>query len=277
MKNRSPSNRRRRAYLLATAALTTLGVNLSLAVRSPLGQSDGAGVPVPQAPTYLHDVLPIFMSRCSRCHNEQQSLLYDWRNYRTAYAHRFQIGRRVWESERGAYYKEPMPVVNSPESFGMTPQERLIIERWIKAGAPRGVEPPPRGAVAKAERINSGRRLYYSICVLCHQPTGLGIPQRYPPLAHSDFLARHRDRAIGTVLNGRQGVLVVNGQTFNNSMPRFPLSDEDIADVLTFVYNAFGNSGSEVTPAEVARVRGQAPSTQAPAAPAAAQPPSEFE
>jgi nitrite reductase (NO-forming) len=59
------------------------------------------------------------------------------------------------------------------------------------------------------------------------------------------------------VINGRQGEIVVNGLKFNNSMPKFPLSDEDIADALTFVYNSFGNAGMEVTPEEVKTLRGQ--------------------
>ncbi len=240
------------------------------------GRGPGSAGATPQTPTYMRDVLPIFMSRCSRCHNEQGPLLYDWLNYQTAYEHRHQIARRVWDSWKGTYYKEPMPVPNSPESIGITPQERLEIRRWIQAGAPRGVPPPPRGAVVKAERIGTGRRLFYSICAACHQPTGLGIPNEFPPLAHSDYLNANKERAIRTVLNGRQGVIIVNGQSFNNSMPKFPLSDEDIADVLTFVYNSFGNSGIEVTPEEVARLRQQPPKAQG-QVPSAPEPKSEFE
>jgi nitrite reductase (NO-forming) len=58
-------------------------------------------------------------------------------------------------------------------------------------------------------------------------------------------------------MNGLQGEVTVNGQKFNNTMPRFPLSDEDIACALTFVYNSFGNSGQDVTPKEVDSVRGE--------------------
>jgi nitrite reductase (NO-forming) len=51
--------------------------------------------------------------------------------------------------------------------------------------------------------------------------------------------------------------VTVNGQKFNNSMPKFPLSDEEIACALTYVYNSFGNSGKEVTPLEVSSVRAE--------------------
>ncbi len=246
----------------------------ALAVHKQFRGASAGAKPATPAPTYMHDVLPIFMSRCARCHNEQQSLLLDWLNYGEAYKHRAQIDRRIWDSWRGEYYKEPMPLPNSPESIGITPRERAIIRRWVQAGAPRGNAPPPRGAIAKAERINSGRQIFYSICAACHQPSGLGLPHQFPPLAHSDYLNADKARAIRTVLNGRQGPIVVNGQAFNSSMPKFPLTDDDIADVLTFVYNAFGNDDGEVTPADVARARAQAPAVQKPAAP---QAPSPFE
>jgi nitrite reductase (NO-forming) len=81
----------------------------------------------------------------------------------------------------------------------------------------------------------------------------------FPPLAGSDFLNADKNRAIKTVLFGRQGEVVVNGQKFNNNMPSFPLTDQDIANVLTFVYNSFGNSGLDVTPEEVKALRSQLP------------------
>jgi nitrite reductase (NO-forming) len=73
----------------------------------------------------------------------------------------------------------------------------------------------------------------------------------FPPLAGSDFLNADKNRAIKLILHGRQGEVVVNGMKYNNNMPSFPLSDQDVANVLTFVYNSFGNSGLEVTPEEV--------------------------
>jgi len=80
------------------------------------------------------------------------------------------------------------------------------------------------------------------------------------------------------VVFGRQGEVVVNGSKFNNNMPSFPLGDQDVANVLTYVYNSFGNAGLEVTPDEVKAVRAQGPAKTAPAAkPASAAPPSAFE
>ena len=212
-----------------------------------------------QPPTYLRDILPIIMGRCSRCHNEQARFVYNWLDYRTAFADRAEIKRRVWDSWKGTYFKESMPIANSPESFALTDEERLMIRNWVIQGAVRGVAPPPGAPKSKAEKIELGRRLFTSICSACHQPTGRGLPNVFPPLAGSDFLNADKNRAIKTVINGRQGEIVVNGLKFNNSMPKFPLSDEDIAAALTFVYNSFGNSGLEVTAEEVKVLRAEPP------------------
>ena len=210
-----------------------------------------------QAPTYLRDILPVIMGKCSRCHNEQARFVYNWLDYRTAFADRWEIKRRVWDSWKGTYFKESMPIANSPESFALTDEQRLLIRNWVMQGAVRGVVPPPGAPKSKVERIELGRRLFSSICSACHQPTGRGLPNVFPPLAGSDFLNADKSRAIKTVINGRQGEIVVNGLKFNNSMPKFPLSDDDVADALTFVYNTFGNAGMEVTPDQVKILRGQ--------------------
>lgn len=217
-----------------------------------------------QAPTYLRDVLPIIMGKCSRCHNEQARFVYNWLDYRTAYADRWEIRRRLWDSWKGTYFKESMPIANSPESLAITDEERLTIRNWVAAGALRGVTPPPGAPKSKAEKIELGRRLFTSICAACHQPTGQGLPNVFPPLASSDFLNADKNRAIKIVINGRQGELIVNGRKFNNSMPQFPLSDDDIANALTFVYNSFGNAGLEVKPEEVKFLRTQPPDPEGP-------------
>src|ERR1051326_4613931 len=102
-----------------------------------------------------------------------------------------------------------------------------------------------------------GKRLVAVVCSACHQTTGQGIPDKFPPLAGSDFLNADKNRAIKILLHGRQGEITVNGQKFNNRMPSLPFGDEDIASALTYVYNSFGNSGKEVTAAEVKAMRAQ--------------------
>jgi len=220
-----------------------------------------------QTPTYLADILPIFMGKCSRCHNEQARFVYNWLDYKTAFADRWEIRRRVWDSWQGSYFKESMPIANSPESLAISDEDRMTIRNWVTSGAPRGVPRPQGAAKSKAEKIELGRRLFTSICAACHQPTGRGLPNLFPPLAGSDFLNADKNRAIKIVINGRQGEVVVNGLKFNNSMPKFPLDDDDIANVLTFVYNSFGNAGLEIQPDEVKFLRTQPPDASGPPPP----------
>ena len=78
-------------------------------------------------------------------------------------------------------------------------------------------------------------------------------------MAGSNFLNADKPRAIGIALHGLSGKIQVNGKDFNSQMPALNLSDEDVANVLTYVYNSWGNSGHEVLPAEVAKVRAAKP------------------
>ena len=95
-------------------------------------------------------------------------------------------------------------------------------------------------ASAVASPVERGAGIYQSTCQACHLPSGQGIPGVFPPLAGSDFL-RDRPRAIRVLCEGLSGPITVNGQAYNGVMPLFPLSDAEIADVLTFVYASWGN------------------------------------
>ncbi|MBI2060261.1 MAG: nitrite reductase, copper-containing [Nitrospirae bacterium] len=104
-------------------------------------------------------------------------------------------------------------------------------------------------------RIQEGNQLYLNNCSMCHQPTGEGIPGVFPPLAKSDFLLADKPRSIHIVINGMKGPIQVNGQDYNAEMPRLNLGDGDVASILTYVRNAWGNKGDMVTPEEVAEER----------------------
>ena len=106
-------------------------------------------------------------------------------------------------------------------------------------------------ATSKAQRIELGAGIFANNCQACHQADGQGVPNAFPPLAKSDYLNGDKVRAIKTVTGGLQQKLTVNGHDFEGVMPAWDMSDEDIANVLTYVYNTWGNSGIEVTPDEV--------------------------
>lgn len=83
------------------------------------------------------------------------------------------------------------------------------------------------------------------------------MPAVFPPLAKSDYLKADKDRAIGTVLNGRTGAIKVNGKDFNSVMPPMSqLNEDEIVHILTYVLNNWGNLGGQVSSAQVANVRG---------------------
>ncbi len=108
-----------------------------------------------------------------------------------------------------------------------------------------------------AERIARGANVYAANCVACHQSEGQGIPAAFPPLAASDYLNESKERAIRTVIHGLTGEITVNDEKYNSVMPAMALGDEDVANVLTYVYSKWNNDGSVVTPEEVAKVRAE--------------------
>jgi mono/diheme cytochrome c family protein len=128
----------------------------------------------------------------------------------------------------------------------------------------------PRAA-GDVNRVDSGRELYASRgCAACHQPNGSGNPANgCPPLAKADWvLEEGPGRLIRLVLNGAQGPMTVNGQTWNGVMPPWKdvLSDEEIANILSYVRASpeWGNNAAEVTPEQVAAVREKTASRSTP-------------
>ena len=106
----------------------------------------------------------------------------------------------------------------------------------------------------KAASMARGQKVYNEYCKTCHQATGQGLGTVYPPLAKSDYLAKTpMPQIIKEVVNGKSGKLKVNGKEYNGVMAPLPkkYTDEDIAGVLTYVYNSWGNKGPVVTVADV--------------------------
>lgn len=119
--------------------------------------------------------------------------------------------------------------------------------------------PKAEKAKSTADRIRLGKNIYTNACLACHQADGSGIKGAFPPLAKSDYLNADKTRAIETVVYGREGEITVNGDKFNAVMPAQMLSDDEIANVLTYVYSTWNNSKKVVTPEEVAKVRATKP------------------
>ena len=111
-------------------------------------------------------------------------------------------------------------------------------------------------AAPDAESVKRGQAVYSRTCIACHQPTGMGLPPVFPPLAGSEWVSKDASIAVRNIINGMQGPVTVKGVTYNSVMPPVAgLSDKDIADVVNYVNNSWGNTGPNVTEAEVAAIK----------------------
>ncbi len=117
-------------------------------------------------------------------------------------------------------------------------------------------EATSRVAATQMDQVEFGKQVYNQVCAACHQPNGQGVANVFPPLAESDWLQGGPDRAIAAIVHGLSGKITVNGVDYNSVMPAMSnMSDEDIANVLTYVYNSWNNPGGRVDVSQVANVR----------------------
>ena len=108
------------------------------------------------------------------------------------------------------------------------------------------------------EVMARGETVYLGNCAACHQPTGQGLPGAFPPLAQSDFLEGNRQDVMQAALFGLSGPITVNGVDYNGLMPSMGyLSDQELADALTYVFSSWGNSAAAVSVAEVTALRAE--------------------
>ena len=101
------------------------------------------------------------------------------------------------------------------------------------------------------ESMERGAVLYEDFCITCHMHEGQGVPGAFPPLAGSDYLLKNRERSIRAVKFGQEGEIEVNGKKYNTVMPNPYLATDEIADVMNFILNSWGNKGPLVTEDEV--------------------------
>lgn len=145
---------------------------------------------------------------------------------------------RIYSGEirDGIYLPEGGAIQSMPTGAAKTPKEEVK-------------------ALSFEERMKFGKDKYMATCSACHQANGQGIEGAFPPLANSDYLNADVNRAIDIVLHGKTGEITVNGKKYNSVMTAQALSDEEVVNVLTYVYNSWGNSKKEVTPEMVEAVR----------------------
>ena len=105
--------------------------------------------------------------------------------------------------------------------------------------------------------FDRGAKVYRNQCAQCHQADGNGVLGVYPPLVASNWVTGHPQVVSRILINGLNGPIVVKGSNYNGNMPAFgssglALSDKDIAGVITYIRQEWGNSASDVTVATIA-------------------------
>ena len=109
-----------------------------------------------------------------------------------------------------------------------------------------------------AELREKGKAVYMGagICFTCHQATGEGLPNVFPPLAGSEWVLGSDERIVAAIIRGLAGPIEVKGNVYNGAMPPQPhLTDDQIAEVVTYIRSEWGNDAPPVTPDQVAYAR----------------------
>lgn len=100
-----------------------------------------------------------------------------------------------------------------------------------------------------------GQQLYVQYCSNCHQKDGTGLGLLYPPVSQSDFVDQRFSEVVCSMRMGLRGSIVVNGREYNQPMPGIPyLTDLEVAEITTYIYNTWGRNRGLVTVEEVQRV-----------------------
>ena len=135
---------------------------------------------------------------------------------------------------------------------------KIVAKIQAAAAPPPAAAPADAGPFVKAsdEQMKRGLAVYARTCIACHQPTGMGLPPVFPPIANAPIVVGNPELPIKFILQGLMGPITVGGMTYNSMMPPVVgVTDGDIADVLTYVRQSFGNQGNPVSADQVKAVR----------------------
>ena len=139
-------------------------------------------------------------------------------------------------------------------------QERVPRVMQVLNWPGKNVSATTRRALTETEltRFDAGKVTYGAVCGQCHKPDGMGQAGLAPPLVDSEWVLGDQDRLIKIVLHGLRGPITVNDQAWDMDMPHLrTLSDDEIANALTYVRREWEHDAEPVTPDAVAKVRGE--------------------
>ncbi|RPG58748.1 MAG: cytochrome c [Flavobacteriales bacterium TMED235] len=94
----------------------------------------------------------------------------------------------------------------------------------------------------KEDSIEAGKEIYNDFCIQCHLTSGEGVSGVFPPLKKSDYLLNNIEKSIAGIKFGLRGEIIVNGEVYNSLMINQGLDNEEIADVMNYILNEWGNS-----------------------------------
>lgn len=108
----------------------------------------------------------------------------------------------------------------------------------------------------KSEKVHPGKAVYTQNCLTCHQVDGSGVPGMHPPLGQGSWASKEPAELIAIMMKGLSGKIEVNGEIYKNFMPsQAKLTDQEIADVLSYVRSSFGNNFDPITVEMVQKYR----------------------
>ena len=108
------------------------------------------------------------------------------------------------------------------------------------------------------QSILDGEEIYQDFCLQCHLENGKGVENTFPPLAKSDYLQNNIEASIRGIKYGLRGEITVNGKTYNGVMVNQGLYEEEVADVINYILNSWGNRAeNQITVAQVLEIQKQ--------------------
>jgi cytochrome c551 len=125
----------------------------------------------------------------------------------------------------------------------------------IVAACSSGNDPKNNLAVKSQQYFVQGEKLYITHCSNCHQENGKGLGLLYPPLDKSDFMDNNFEKVVCLMKNGIEGEIIVDGRQFNKKMPGIPsLTDLEITEISTYIYNKWGNRRDSISLQQVSTI-----------------------
>jgi mono/diheme cytochrome c family protein len=122
--------------------------------------------------------------------------------------------------------------------------------------APQSVEQTQTVPQQASGPEHPGKAVFAKYCLACHQADGSGVPGMHPPLTPGSWVGKDPKELVAILMKGLSGKIEVNGETFNGFMPsQAQLTDEEIADVLSYIRSSFGNNFEPVNASFVKKVR----------------------